>query len=229
MPKLITFALILTVILSACSSKAASSGQAEGLTPVQGEVNALTGVTQLMVGTFKLEDTAHAVTAEQAAKLLPLWKAYRSLSRDSSSAPAEREALEKQIEETMTAEQLKAIAEMKLTRQDMIDVVQSLGLALPEQAGATGGSGQFGQGQQPPAGDMGGMPGGGALPPGEGPIIVRGMSPGRTGGTGGRSSGTNTGLSPAQRQTLQAQRISASVGSLPLLDALIKLLESKKG
>lgn len=228
MRKLIALALILIVILSACGSKAASSGQARSLTPAQ-EESALSGIAQLMVGTFKLENTAHAVTAEQAAKLLPLWKAYRSLSRDSSSAPAEREALEKQIEETMTAEQLKAIAEMKLTRQDMLAVMQSLGLVLPERAGATGGSGQFGQGQRPLAGDMGGMPGGGAPPFGEGPIIVRGTFPGQAGGAGGRSSGANMALSPAQRQTLQAQRISAGLGSSPLLDALIKLLESKKG
>ena len=208
------FALILTLILTACSPKVASVGQAaSNSTLTQGEANALTGPTQLMVGTFKLEDTANAVTTQQAAELLPLWKAYRSLSGDSSSAAAELEALQKQIEQAMTAEQLKAITEMKFTSQDMMTTMQNLGLSMPEQVGVTSSSDQASQGQHPPAGDMPPADAGGGGGPGGGP---------------GGPSGADTGLSPTQRQTQQAQRSSAGGGSSPLLDALIKLLESKE-
>jgi len=211
------FALILTLILTACSPKVASVGQAASNSALtQGEANALTGPTQLMVGTFKLEDTANAVTAQQAAELLPLWKAYRSLSGDSSSAAAELEALQKQIEQAMIAEQLKAITEVKLTSQDMMITMQNLGLSMPEQVGVTSSSDQASQGQQPPAGDM---------PPAD---AGGGGGPGGPGGGPGGPSGADTGLSPTQRQTQQAQRSSAGGGSSPLLDALIKLLESKE-
>ena len=37
--------------------------------------NALDVTSQLALGTLNLEDTANAVTEEQAAKLLPLWRA----------------------------------------------------------------------------------------------------------------------------------------------------------
>ena len=231
MSRIVAFALILSLILTGCGSKAGSAGGAAG-TPafVQGSNN-LPRVTQLIVGTFKLENTANAVTAQQAKELLPLWKAYRSLSRDSASAPAELEALVKQIEETMTAEQLKAIADMNLTGEAVVTVMRDLGLSMPQQAGTTGSNEQSNQGQQPPVGDMVPIPGGeriivggGAPPAGVRPSTSdRGMAFG-----GGVPGGANTQLNPALRQTRQAQRASASVGSSPLLDALIKLLQSKQ-
>lgn len=226
MSKIVPFALILILILTACSSKVASSGQTAGSSALAQEGgNTLTGITLLTVGTFKLEGTANAVTAQQATELLPLWKAYRSLSGDSASATAELEALVKQIEQTMTAEQLKAITDMNLTSQDLMTTMQGLGLSMPEQMGAPSGSSQE---QQPPVGDMGAMPadGGGGMPGGGGgaPPAGGGGAP----GGGGMPGGGNTALNPALRQTRQAQRNSASGGSSPLLDALIKLLESKK-
>jgi len=228
MSKVVTFALILTLVLTACSSKVASSGQTAGSSALaQGGSNTLPGVTLLTVGTFKLEDTANAVTARQATELLPLWKAYRSLSGDSASATAELEALVKQIEQTMTAEQLRAITDMNLTSQDLMTTMQGLGLSMPEQMSAPSGSGQAGEGQQSPIGDVGAMPagGGGAPPAGGG-----GAPPAGGGGPsgGGMPGGGNTALNPALRQTRQAQRNSAGGGSSPLLDALIKLLESKR-
>ena len=86
--------------------------------------------TQLVVGTFKLEETDLKVQAEQAAELLPLWQAYNTLSTSDTAAKTEIDALLTQIKATMTSEQMQAIADMKLTFQDMMDLNKSLGLTF---------------------------------------------------------------------------------------------------
>jgi len=75
---------------------------------------ALSAGDQLMLGTLKLEETGQAVTPEQAAKLVPLWRALQGLT-----AQVEIEAVLKQIEEAMTDEQLISIANMRLTHDDL--------------------------------------------------------------------------------------------------------------
>jgi hypothetical protein len=79
--------------------------------------------TQLVLGTIRLEETENAVTPEQAAALLPLWQALRG----GVTAPAEVNAVLKQIEGTMAQEQLAAIAAMQLTRQDLQAWMQQQG------------------------------------------------------------------------------------------------------
>jgi len=96
---------------------------------------------QLALGTLRLEDTSQAITPEQAAKLLPLWQALRSIFRSGKVAPAEVNALLSQIEDAMTPEQLAAIRDMQLTRADLQAWMQSQGI----QSGA--GSGQYGAGK----------------------------------------------------------------------------------
>jgi len=49
--------------------------------------------TQLALGTLSLEDTAQAVTAEQAAELLPLWKAVHSLNASDNVTTLEMNAV----------------------------------------------------------------------------------------------------------------------------------------
>ena len=58
---------------------------------------------QLALGTLALEETDQAITAEQAAALLPLWKAANSLSGADNVAAEEMTGLFKQIEEAMTS------------------------------------------------------------------------------------------------------------------------------
>jgi len=70
---------------------------------------------QLALGTLNLEKTDLAVATDQAAELLPLWQVFKSLSASDSSAPEEIEAIQEQIQETMTPEQLAAIEDMELT------------------------------------------------------------------------------------------------------------------
>jgi hypothetical protein len=172
---------------------------------------------QLALGTFKLEDTDHPVSAEQAKDLLPLWKALRSLGDSETTAAQELEAVINQIQGAMTPEQMTDIQAMQLSFQDMQSLSQELGL----QFGMGGGFGEMSpemqatieaarqSGQAPGGGGFQGGPGGF---PGGGPPDMGGVGPevrqtAMASGGGRRNSGLN--LPPG------------------LLDALIKLLEEK--
>jgi hypothetical protein len=198
---------ILTLILTACS---ASSN-----TPQAGPANqdrTLPVATQLIIGTFKLDDTAQAVTAEQAGELLPLWQVYQDLSTSDTAAQEEIDALVEQIQETMTAEQTQAITDMNLTQQDVMTVMQDQGMAVSQRSNMGNGDGTTSS----QGGGFGGPPDGFVPPDGGGP----------GGGFGGEGfqqrdttqSGTDTTTRPAQMNP-------ASL----LLDPLIKFLEQKAG
>jgi len=103
---------------------------------------ALAASSQLALGTFKLEDTKDAVTAEQAKTLLPLWQAIQGGALQSE---AETNAVLKQIEGTMQAEQLAAIATMQLTMEDLGIWMRERGVnpAPAPDAAAGDGSGGF--------------------------------------------------------------------------------------
>ena len=113
--------------------------------------DALNVSTQLVLGTMRLEETESAVTPEQAAALLPLWQALRG----GVTAPAEVNAVLKQVEGTMTDEQLAAIAAMQLTREDLQAWMQDQGLEfgggqeLSPEVRATR-QAEFGGGEMPP-------------------------------------------------------------------------------
>jgi len=147
-----------------------------------------------------------------ANDLLPLWKAVRSLSSNSTAAPQEMSALFTQIQETMTPEQIAAISAMHLTRADTAQIAQEMGLNFggggsgnftPEQRATAQAAQQSGQGFP-----GGGFPGGGF--------------PG--GGQGG-------GFNSQQRQTPiagQGGQSRTTQGVNPLiLDTIIKFLQAK--
>jgi hypothetical protein len=133
---------------------------------------ALAASSQLVLGTLKLEETANAVTPEQAATLLPLWQALQG----GVTAQAEVDAVLKQIEGTMTQEQLAAIAAMQLTQEDLRAWMEEQGVGMgggmPEGGGP--GGGPFGDMSEEERANMratmeaGGMPEGGR--PGGGPF-----------------------------------------------------------
>jgi hypothetical protein len=109
---------------------------------------ALPASSQLELGTLKLEGTENAVTPQQAKALLPLWQAIQSGSLKGNT---ETNAVYKQIEGTMTSQQLAAISAMQLTFEDLSAFAQDQGVALGSwpRAQATGqptGSGQGGSG-----------------------------------------------------------------------------------
>jgi len=111
--------------------------------------NALTVRNQLMLGTLNLEDTAQAVSAEQAATLLPLWQVLRGTMNSGTSAQAEVDTLLKQIEGAMSGDQLAAIRAMQLTQTDLQIWGQSQGLGVgsDDSASLAGSGGGMGTGQ----------------------------------------------------------------------------------
>ena len=109
---------------------------------------------QLLVGTLNLEGSELAVTPEQAAELLVLWQASVALSRSGTGAPEEVTAVINQIEGTMTPEQIAAISNMQLTREDIQLMAQELGLSVGNGDGEGAGGANRGQGQNMSAEEM---------------------------------------------------------------------------
>ena len=114
---------------------------------------ALPPTTQLMLGILRLEDTGDAVTAAQAASMLPLWQALQSGTIQNQ---AERAAVFSQIEVALTDQQIEAIGAMQLTATDLNDWAAANGVELP-QFGQGGQARQAGQGGQGGQGERGGI------------------------------------------------------------------------
>ena len=227
MKKALTVLLILlTLTLTACGG-ASNPTRAGAPSQTDPAAQSLSGPTLLLLGTLKLDGTDQAVTAEQAADLLVLWQVYQEISTSDTAAPAERDALLKQIEETMTPEQMKAIQAMNLTPQDTFTVMQELGISAGRRQSSSNGNGNNGNNNFFPEGAP---PGGGAPPDGGG-----GRFPNQGGGQGGNFPGGGNGFTPEQMATAQAQRAQSPGGNggnfLPsaLFDALIQYLQKVAG
>lgn len=214
-PVWITFALF-TLLLAACSTVQGlvSGGSAD---PAQaaatGQPRDLPQSMKLILATFKLDDTQHPLTAEQAAAMLPLWKALKALTGSDTAAPQEVQAVLNQIEAGLTPEQVAEVQAMNLSFQDVRALSEKLGLRTgfgggdpsvmaTMQAARQSGGGPGGPGGMPFPGGPGGGP-----PPGEG------------------------GISREARQTAQARNGGQGGGGLRLspamLDAVIKFLQAK--
>ena len=202
----------LTLILTACGSSQ---------TPQAGPANqdrTLPVATQLIVGTFKLDGTAQAVTAEQAKELLPMWQVYQDLLTSDNAAQEEIDGLVEQIQGTMTAEQTQAITAFNLTQRDVFTLMEEKGLGMgggqrnnSSSGNSTVNGNNFpggGGGFTPPDG---GMPGGGFPPDGGFPS--------------GNQSQRNSSQSGTDTTTARPQMNAGTV----LLDPLIELLKQKAG
>lgn len=185
--------------------------------------------TQLGFGTLLLEDTEYAVTPAQAAELLPLWKAARSLSDSDTVADAEMEAIFNQIEDTMSSEQISAISELQMNQEEMAQLMEDLGISFggggfgdlsPEMQATAQAARESGEGFPGGGFIIGGGPGGeipgGGFGGGQGP-----------GGQGFRAEN----LSPEQQATVEALREErGNPGlrfALVFIDPLIDLLEER--
>lgn len=122
--KFLMIMLSLTVLLAGCGGAPAPAPQST--TPAAASAvltgglaedyeDALSIRNQLALGTLRLEGTSNAVTAAQAAKLLPLWQALKTLSASSTSATEEVTAVQNQINAALEPAQISVIAAMKLT------------------------------------------------------------------------------------------------------------------
>ena len=141
------WAVALAALLLGCQKAAptptpdpALSGEGTGVFGGLGDANTLA------LGTLRLEGTAQAVGAAQAAQLLPLWQMVGS---GSLQVAAETEAVLRQIEGLMTAEQIAAIEAMALSFEDIGAWMEAQGIEMPQRTGAG------------PDGGPGGGPGGG--------------------------------------------------------------------
>lgn len=198
--KLITLVILISIaaiLLTGCNSTAATTGSAS---------NGLSGATKLALGTLKLEGTNLAVTAAQANTLLTLWQGYQSLSDSDTSSQVELDALVKQIQETMTTDQIKAIEAMNLTDQSMSEILGTLGGSNTASAPiSTSSTSWLSQGA--PSGGQGGMP-----------SDMSGISMGDITG------GMTTQSTPAATQAANSAGVSQV--NLMLIQALIQMLET---
>jgi hypothetical protein len=239
-------ALPLVIVLGACASIAGiqipglttnSTQASQNQTSANFNPSQMSLKQKLAIGTLKLESTDLAVTAKEANDLLPLWKAVKSLSASDTAAPAEIQALYKQIEGVMTSEQTQAIQKMTWTQDDMQALMTQYGvqfgngqgqssqtLTADQQATRTAlqmssrirnsGGGGFPGGGGPPAGGAGGSPGGG--PP------AGGVFPGGPGGFGDQGMSTTGTPQPGQ-----ANRSGGMGMNSMFVDPLIKLLQTR--
>jgi hypothetical protein len=229
---IIAFLLIGAALLSACASKATATQAAPAGQPggnLQSNqytssqlpadyTNALPSQMQLLLGTIKLEGSADQVDAQAASVLLPLWQQAQSLSSDPTKA-TDLEAVLKQIEAAMTPAQIKAIAAMKLTMQDLTQYAQDNGLSMGR--GGTPGA----NGTPDPNGNARPTPGANETPGAGGnggPNGGRG-DPNANGGTpqAPPQNGAGNGTQPAPGQNMPG------FGSA-FYDAVIQLLQAKK-
>jgi hypothetical protein len=173
---------------------------------VTGYENALPANSQLALGTLRLEGTDTAVTPAQAKTLLPLWQAIQNgvLQND-----AETNAVLRQIEGTMTAEQLAAIAAMQLTAEDMTAYMQESGLQNPGEMGSPPGAGAM---ATPPAGGAQGGPGGFGNLSAEEQAAMRATA--EAGGFGPGSSSGGPGFGNMTEEQRAAMRATAEASGM---------------
>ena len=217
----ISILLILTLAITACASSATTSangGETQTETSEEsGDTEAgrpafadgeLPIAIQLQIGTFKVEGTEYAIDSTQARTLLPLWKAYRSLTSSDTAAMAEINAVLDQIQGAMTPAQLEYITSLDFSQESMSSLMEELGVT----PGGFGGEDDLPEGFNPREF----FPGGGF--PGEG--LGAGRGPGGFGGEG---------LTPEQQATMEAMQESRGgpnnrIASF-LIEPLIEYLE----
>jgi len=194
-----TTLVLFTLTLTACASIARTTG-----TAASGRSSAveLPVQTKLILGTINLEETANAVTVEQAKELLPMFYVLQDLNDSDTAAQEEIDGLVNQIQETLTAEQVQAIDDMSLSMRDVFALTQgSSGGSSSTDTASTSGADRGGAGGPPDMG--GGMPGG--------------MPGGGFASTGTTSTNSDT----SARITMMTSTPSA------LFDAVIELLQTK--
>ncbi len=155
-------------------------------------------LNRLALGTFKLEGTENAVTAAQAANLLPLWQAIR----DGSENGADSDAAVTQIQAQMTEAQLTAIEALGLTFEDLQTWLQEQGIEMQAPTDRQGGGQPPADGQsdiqppvegQPPAGGQGDQPPADGQPPADEQDDMQLPADGQ-GGPGGGPGGRRGGM-----------------------------------
>ena len=218
---MVTIFLLLGLV--ACSAKSSADTSSENT--MSPDSRSLSTIEELVLGMLKLEGTDQAVDATQAATLLPLWQAYQELQTNNSTATEEVNAVVSQIQSSMTSEQTKIINDMKLTSQDLMDTMASLGVsnsAASAEGTQTAPSGQdFAMEFQDGSG--GANASAGSSPP------SGGGGPQDGGGASGAPGSGMTDLSQSQIAAMQAAKGTGqgNNGIAGLIEKLISVLEQK--
>ena len=139
--------------------------------------NAVSVEQQLILGTLKLEGESLAVSKEQTAVLIPLYTKLKTIVESmipaqgtqggpgsqpqavSAETQAQIDTITKEILAAMTPEQVKAISEMRITREVAQAIMAEKGISMggPGQGGEMpGANGQPSQGTPPGGGQNGG-------------------------------------------------------------------------
>lgn len=141
----ISLLTLAALLLGACGGAAGPQNSASASSGTSLDIsyeNALPVRNQLLLGTLRLDDSAHPLSAAQAATLLPLWQGVRGTMNSGAAAQAESYALLKQIEAALNAAQLADIRGWKLTQVDLQAWATSQGIAVGTgNAAASGGTG----------------------------------------------------------------------------------------
>lgn len=223
----ITLIMILAGVLVACTAMSGQNGAPSGApggeppsgggapngAPGQSPSGSSTIQAQTLpidtvvgIGIIKLEGTDSAIDKDTATNLLPLFKALKALSTNSNTSVAEITALNKQIKNTLTAEQLTAIENLKLTAVDVNKLLKENGLTSSVSNGSSSSSSSRNNG------GFGGPPDGGGMMM---------MAAGNT------SSSSKTQATPNAVAALTTSRKTAGGNNLTFADIIIKLLEAK--
>jgi peptidoglycan DL-endopeptidase CwlO len=200
MKKLVFITLIISLILalSACGSTPSATAAATTSTTLSME-------GQLLVGSFKLENTALAITSAQATSLLPLWETLQSLASSNTTASQEVDAVVSQIQSTLSTHQVASITAMKLTQSDLAAAAVDTGTASSTASSTTTAKTSS---SQPQAGGPVGNP------PSDIGAISGVPSTGQT--------QTGTTQAAATQSTLTTSQVSAS-----MIKALVEMLQKK--
>lgn len=222
--------ILLVVFLAACSgtSPEVSTTDPESDSDVQStSVDAaaveIADLSQLVVGTMLLAETDYPVTPEQAEAMLPLWQLYQSMMAEDTTASEELDAIVKQIQKLLSAEQLAEIAAVQY--DNPMEIMEELGIEPSDMTTIESGSiddlpedirNQLGTDSEGVFVIEGGSIGSGDIPSGELP----------EGFGSGEANGGAVEIDPERLTELQAQ--SGGIGSLQarlFLPALIEYLE----
>jgi hypothetical protein len=129
--------LVMMLVLTSCASATPETTNTNETTSILGNFlsvdyeDAASIRSQLAYGTIQIIANNNTITAEEAAKLIPLWQGIMSLSGSSTTAEEEITAIQDQIVKAMTEEQLKIIADMKITSTQLNEYYAMFGIAIP--------------------------------------------------------------------------------------------------
>jgi hypothetical protein len=203
--------MFIPIIISLVAALAAC-GSAQSATSAKSTATTLTQEGQLLVGTFKLENTSLAITSAQASSLLPLWETLQSLASSNTAASQEVDAVVSQIQSSMTAQQVSSITAMKLTRQDLAATAIDTGTAATTAGSA--GTVKTSAAQLPAGAAAGGNP----------PSDAGGGMPGATDVQSASQAQTGTTQAVSTPSTGTTEQVSAA-----MIKALVALLQKKIG